>query len=241
MATRCGPREVRHRDPRGLGARVFLSILTSRAGARIWHRTISATRYTTRTCGRFSLCGGVGGGLSPCRAGSPEFRHGWRCGPGPCRGRARACLSASASALKRDCARPRVPAVVAAEYRNPPLGLTLILAFAPAASDGARPPLRSSHCHLTADRHPNSKTPCWLPSATNRTPGHRDDQIFHLKLSLRLNVDMNNIINLELRTFLLVFLFPTSIRMSAKNGLKVRRAGCWRGQDAGCSRKCCLK
>jgi hypothetical protein len=141
-------------------------------------------------------------GRGKCDTGTPVAS--------PCRGRARACLSASASALKRDCARPRVPAVVAAEYRNPPLGLTLILAFAPAASDGARPPLRSSHCHLTADRHPNSKTPCWLPSATNRTPGHRDDQISTLKLSLRLHVDMNNILNLELLTFLLVFLFSTS-------------------------------
>ena len=36
MATRCGRGKVRHRDPRGLRARVFLSILTSRAGARIW-------------------------------------------------------------------------------------------------------------------------------------------------------------------------------------------------------------
>jgi hypothetical protein len=42
----------------------------------------------------------------------------------------------------------------------------LILAFAPA--DGARP-LRSSHCHLTADRHPTPKPRAGcLPRPTER-------------------------------------------------------------------------
>jgi hypothetical protein len=59
---------------------------------------------------------------------------------------------ASASALKRDCARPRAADSCGRRISEPPFGLTLILAFAPATSDGARPPLRSSHCHLTADR-----------------------------------------------------------------------------------------
>jgi hypothetical protein len=47
-----------------------------------------------------------------------------------------------------------LPGVAAAEYRNPPLGLTLILAFAPAASDGARPhdsPIRRFNNILNAE------------------------------------------------------------------------------------------
>src|SRR5262245_38421931 len=79
-----------------------------------------------------------------------------------------------------------LPAVAAAEYRNPPLGLTLILAFAPVASNGARPPLRSSHCHrfrhslssVTIRRQPPIDTqlqkPCWLPS-------RQDDPNFHFE------------------------------------------------------------
>src|SRR5262245_12340612 len=70
-----------------------------------------------------------------------------------------------------------LPAVAAAEYRNPPLGLTLILAFAPVASNRARPPLRSSHCQsisslpFVTDRldinrliDTQLQKPCWLPS-----------------------------------------------------------------------------
>ncbi len=121
-----GLAKVRHRDPGDFGARVFLSILTSRAGAPIWHRTISATRYTTRKCGRFGLCGGVGGGLSPMSRRIARISARMALRTGPCR----ACLSASASALKRDCARPRAAGSCGRRiYRNPPLGLTLILAF----------------------------------------------------------------------------------------------------------------
>ena len=225
MATRCGRGKVRHRDPRGLRARVFLSILTSRAGARIWHRTISATRYTTRKCGRFGLCGGVGGGLSPMsrRIARISARMALRTRT-VSRSRTSMFIGVSVGLKARLCSSARCR-----QLRPQNIGTHF---FAPAASDGARPPLRSSHCHLTADRHPNSKTPCWLPSATNRTPGHRDDQIFTLKPSLRLHVDMNNIINLELRTFLLVFLFPTSVRTRATKSCLLRTSSV-RHKDVG--------
>jgi hypothetical protein len=122
--------KVRHRDPRGLGARVFLSILTSRAGARIWHRTISATRYTTRKCGRFGLCGGVGGGLSPMsrRIARISARMALRTRT-VSRSRTSMFIGVSVGLKARLCSVRAQPAVAAAEYRNPPLGLTLILAL----------------------------------------------------------------------------------------------------------------
>src|SRR5262245_13344456 len=128
VATRCGRGKGATATPVASGTSLPFDINFARRRPHL-APDLSASRYTTRKCGRFGLCG-VGEGLSP-HVAQDRQNFGTDGVADPDR------VEVAHEHVYRRQRRPlseivlvrALPAVAAAEYRNPPLGLTLILAL----------------------------------------------------------------------------------------------------------------